>query len=298
MILPLIPKASNPNCFFDYCLISYCNTVYKCIAKILAKRIAHVLPSIVGKEQSAFIFGTRISDNILFAQELVHAYNSKKEPARCAMKVDIMKAFDFVEWSFLRAVLEAFNFLLWLVMRIMECVTTLRFSIAINRELNGFFPTTCGLRQGNPLFPILSIMVMEVSSSLMRLQAIRQNYKHHWRCAKTNLTNLCFVDDMLIFYKGTSESVDAVLQTLNTFADISGLRINPSKSQLFTCTVDNDTMNQILISTRFSRGSLLVCYMDIPLISSHLTKTYCTVLVDRIMARINHWSTHLLSYAG
>ena len=96
-ILSLIPKTANLSSLSDYRPISCCNTVYKCIAKILARRMAQVLPSVIGNEQSAFIPGRRISDNILLAQELLNSYNARKGPARCAMKIDITKAFDSVE---------------------------------------------------------------------------------------------------------------------------------------------------------------------------------------------------------
>ena len=103
---------------------------------------------------------------------------------------------------------------------------------------------------------------------------------------------------MLIFSKGSSESVDVVLRTLDTFAGISELKINPAKSQIFSCVVDHNMRDQILASTGFSSGTLLVCYLGNPLVSSRLTKIDRAVLVNRIAACINHWSAHLLSYAG
>ena len=73
--------------------ISCCNTIYKCIAKIIANHVAVVLPSLIGKEQLVFVLEHQIPDNILLAQDLVHAYQSKKESPHCAFKVDLRKAF-------------------------------------------------------------------------------------------------------------------------------------------------------------------------------------------------------------
>jgi hypothetical protein len=98
--ISLIPKVDNPTRLTDFRPISCCNTVYKCIAKILARRIKAVLPSLVGPYQTAFISGQRISDNILLSQELMKGYHKSIGPARCAMKVDLMKAYDSVWWDF------------------------------------------------------------------------------------------------------------------------------------------------------------------------------------------------------
>jgi hypothetical protein len=85
--ISLIPKVANPTRLTDFRPISCCNTVYKCIAKILAGRIKVVLPSLVGPYQTAFISRRRISDNILLSQELMKGYHKSTGPARCAMKL-------------------------------------------------------------------------------------------------------------------------------------------------------------------------------------------------------------------
>jgi len=94
--ISLIPKVANPTRLTDFHPISCCNTVYKCIAKILAGRIKAVLPSLVGLYQTVFIFERRINDNILLSQELMKGYHKSTGLARCAMKVDLMKAYDSV----------------------------------------------------------------------------------------------------------------------------------------------------------------------------------------------------------
>jgi hypothetical protein len=88
--ISLIPKVANPMRLTDFRPISCYNTVYKCIAKILAVRIKVVLPSLVGPYQTAFISGRRISDNILLSQELMKGYHKSTGPGRCAMKVDMI----------------------------------------------------------------------------------------------------------------------------------------------------------------------------------------------------------------
>ncbi|GKD87605.1 RNA-directed DNA polymerase, eukaryota, reverse transcriptase zinc-binding domain protein, partial [Tanacetum coccineum] len=88
-LITRVPKVSTPNRVTDFRPIACCNVVYKCISKILTNRIKNVFDTIVDKNQSAFIPGRLITDNILLTQELLKGYNCTKGPKRCSMKIDI-----------------------------------------------------------------------------------------------------------------------------------------------------------------------------------------------------------------
>ena len=178
--IAFIPKTISPSSLQDFQVILYCNTIYKCIAKILASRIASVQPLLISKEQSAFIPKQQIADNILLAQELVHAYQSRKGPPRCALKVDIMKVFDSIKWDVLRTVIKVFSFPQWLVSRVMEYITSAHFSISLNGKFIGFLFTTRGPCQGDPLSLFLFVLAMEVFFGLMRQNETKQDFKYHW----------------------------------------------------------------------------------------------------------------------
>jgi hypothetical protein len=122
--ISLVPKVVNPTRLTDFHPISCCNTVYKCIAKFLDGRIKVVLPSLVGPYQTAFILGRRINDNILLSQELMKGYHKATGPAHCAMKVDLMKAYDSVRWNFVDATLIKMGFPRTVTDWIMVCVTS------------------------------------------------------------------------------------------------------------------------------------------------------------------------------
>ena len=129
-----------------------------------------------------------------------------------------MKAFDSVEWSFLKATLDAFDLPPWLTLSIMACITSLRFSVSLNGELVGFFLAMRGLRQGDPLSPLLFVLVMEVFSCLLHRATANPLYKFHWRCSRLKLSHLCFADDIFLFAKVDSHSVSLMMETLNKFA--------------------------------------------------------------------------------
>lgn len=109
-IIALIPKIPNPMKIGDYRPISCCNTIYKCIAKIIANRVKIVLPNLVDPVQLAFVQGRRILDNIFLSQEIMSGYHRNSKIPKCAMKVDIMKTYDNVRWEFILGILSAMNF--------------------------------------------------------------------------------------------------------------------------------------------------------------------------------------------
>ncbi|GKF25928.1 RNA-directed DNA polymerase, eukaryota, reverse transcriptase zinc-binding domain protein, partial [Tanacetum coccineum] len=89
-VVSLIPKIQN------HLKVTCCNVVYKCISKVITGRIKKVLGKLVNINQSAFVAGRQIQDNILFTQELLKGYDRKGGPSRVAFKIDIQKAYDTV----------------------------------------------------------------------------------------------------------------------------------------------------------------------------------------------------------
>ncbi|KAL0439710.1 UNVERIFIED_CONTAM: hypothetical protein Slati_2454000 [Sesamum latifolium] len=126
-LILLIPKVNNPTVVAEFRPISCCNVLYKVITKILVQRMQGILYTLISPSQNAFVPGRSIGD-ILLAQELFCGYNQQHLPPRCALKVDLRKAYDTVEWDFLRAVLNLFGFPEQFIGWIVEYVTTPSFS--------------------------------------------------------------------------------------------------------------------------------------------------------------------------
>lgn len=136
-VLALIPKKKKALEMKDYRHIACCNVLYKVVSKIIANRLKPFLPRIISTNQSAFIQGRLLMENVLLATELVKDYHKENVSLRCAMKIDISKAFDSVQWSFVLKTLMAMGFPETYIHWIRLCITTPSFSVQANGELGG-----------------------------------------------------------------------------------------------------------------------------------------------------------------
>lgn len=109
--------------------ISLCNVIYKIVSKVLANQWKVALPAVVLLNQSAFISGRLFSDNVLTAFELFHYMKNKRQgKGHFALKLDMSKAYDRVEWEFLRGVMYHMVFHHDFIYLIVHCITTVSFS--------------------------------------------------------------------------------------------------------------------------------------------------------------------------
>ncbi|GJV97696.1 putative reverse transcriptase domain, reverse transcriptase zinc-binding domain protein, partial [Tanacetum coccineum] len=169
-------KAPSPNGFtsaffkkaWDVVGTDVTSAIRDSLLMIISNRIKGNLDDLVSINQSAFVLGRRISDNILLTQELIRNYHRRRGPPRCAFKVDIQKAYDTVDWAFLESILIGFGFHHKMINRIMTSVSTTSYSVCVNGDLHGWFRGKRGLRQGDSFFPYLFTLVMEFLTLLLQ----------------------------------------------------------------------------------------------------------------------------------
>ncbi|GKE79138.1 RNA-directed DNA polymerase, eukaryota, reverse transcriptase zinc-binding domain protein, partial [Tanacetum coccineum] len=298
-LIALVPKIDTPNKVSDFNSIACCNVLYKCISKILTKRIKDGLSKVISINQSAFVPGRHIQDNILIAQELLKGYNRKNGAKRCAMKIDIQKVYDTVNWEFLENALRLVGFHETMIRWIMTCISSASFSICVNGEVCGFFKGERGLRQGDPISPYLFTLVMEVFNMIM-IKNITEasSFKYHYGCKELKLTHMCFADDLMVLCNGDKESLIVFKKTLEEFSAVSGLFPNLYKSIIFFGSINEDRKRELLEVLPFKYGKLPMKYLGVPLIAKKLSLNDCKSLIENVEKRVNSWRCKLLFYAG
>ncbi|KAG7547838.1 Reverse transcriptase domain [Arabidopsis suecica] len=295
--LVLIPKVVNASKTTDFRPISCLNTLYKVIAKLLSSRLKSLLSRVISSAQSAFLPGRLLAENVLLATEIVHGYNRKNIESRGMLKVDLRKAFDTVRWDFIVSALKAIAvpdiFINW----IFQCISTPTFSISINGSSGGFFKSTRGLRQGDPLSPYLFVLAMEVFSNLLRSRFDAGYIHYHPNTSELSISHLMFADDVMVFFDGGSSSLHGISETLDDFASWSGLQVNKAKTLLYLAGTE-ETEALTIARYGFPTGSLPVRYLGLPLMCRKLKISEYEPLMEKLSKRFRSWSVKCLSFAG
>lgn len=295
--LVLIPKKPNASLPSDFRPISCLNTVYNVISKLLAARLKDILPLMISKAQSAFLPGRLLAENVLLATDLVNGYNSQSISPRGMLKVDLRKAFDTVRWDFILASLRALAIPESFISLIQECLSTASFSVSVNGQSGGFFKSTKGIRQGDPLSPYLFVLAMECLSRLLLSRYESGSIGYHPRTEELKITHLMFADDVMVFFDGSSNNLHGISECLDDFASWSGLHMNATKTELFTAGVDQSE-TAVMRNYGFPSGQFPIRYLGLPLMSRKLKISEYAPLMTKLNLSIQSWSAKLLSFAG
>eukprot|EP00253_Pinus_taeda_P002680 PITA_02680 len=164
--IALIPKKDEPETLEDFRPISLCNCIYKIIAKVIATRIVPILSRNISMEQFGFLDGRQIHEAIGVSQEVIHSVKQKKKKG-IVLKIDLSKAYDRINWLYLRLLLTHLGFNYSFISWIMGCISNVSFVVLINGAASPFFKSQRGLRQGCPLSPFLFLLVAEGLSRLI-----------------------------------------------------------------------------------------------------------------------------------
>eukprot|EP00256_Glycine_max_P036920 XP_006584238.1 uncharacterized protein LOC102664824 [Glycine max] len=252
----------------------------------------------VGKNQAAFVPGQQLHDHVMLAFELLRGYERKHGTPKCMLQIDIQKAYDTVHWDALEHILRELGFPDQFIKWIMIAVRSVTYVFNINGRFTRRLEARRGIRQGDPISPLLFILVMEYLNRILSQLDKIPNFNYHSKCEKMKITNLCFADDLLLFSRGDIGSVQIMLDKFNTFLRSMGLHVNPSKCNIYCGSVDINVKEQLLLISGFKEGKMPFRYLGIPLSSKKLNIKHYQVLIDKIVGRITHWSAGLLSYAG
>ncbi|XP_062079955.1 uncharacterized protein LOC133784682 [Humulus lupulus] len=165
-------------------------------------------------------------------------------------------------------------------------------------EITGGFSGVKGLRQGDPISPLLFVLVMEYLTWLPQLGATQHDFKFHPLCKSLKIINLCFADNLIIFCKANKGSVQCVKQIFEDFCRSTGLKTNQSKSQVYFGGVPNTDKVSLLQVLQFEEGTFPLKYLGVPMRPTKWKAVDCDVILKKIKLRLHTWASRHLSYAG
>jgi hypothetical protein len=300
--ITLIPKVKSLESMTDYRPISLCNVVYKIISKVIANRLKCVMPQVISETQSAFVPGKLITDNILIAFETLHhmKHHMHGKQGSMALKLDMSKAYDRVEWLYLLAVMQQMGFHSRVINLIAECLRTVSYSVLINGEPHGFFKPTRGLRQGDPLSPYLFLLCTEGLHGLLNTTAL-SGAIHGVFISRLGpkLSHIFFADDSLLFCRASVQECQQLLDVLTTYEHASGQKINRAKTTLFF-SKSTSMADQEDIKNFFQVPALrsYETYLGLPSFMGRSKMQSFAYIKERVWSKIQGWKERLLSQAG
>ncbi|XP_015931910.1 uncharacterized protein LOC107458226 [Arachis duranensis] len=298
----LVPKVSQPESLNQLRPINCCNFAYKIVTRVLVGRLRKVLDQIISPVQSAFVKGRLIQDNIVIVQEAFHTLNRKGNSGSkdLAMKLDMNKAYDRLEWKFLQKVMEELGFSNEWVRLVMSCVKSATYRFKINGKLSNKITPQRGLRQGDPLSPYLFILAAESFTNLME-KARRDKLISGIRLAPSApvITHLLFADGCIIFAGAEEEEMYQLIQILNKYTEVSGQRINTEKSGLiFGSQVSIQRRVNIEEITGMAAWEDLGRYLGLPARWGRSKNRALEWIKEKILDKMQGWKDKLLNQAG
>lgn len=294
----LIPKSTSAKLVADYRPIALCNVSYKVLTKIISLRLKPILQSIISETQSAFVPGRAISDNVLITHEILHTLKASEAVINCSMavKTDMSKAYDRLEWKFIETVLLRFGFAPSLVNLIMQCITSVTYSFLVNDSVHGKVVPSRGIRQGDPLSPYIFILCGEVLSGLCT-RAQRSGHLAGLRVSTSapRLNHLLFADDTMFFLNTDESSCSALMDILHQYELASGQLINSSKSSIsFSAKTPHAIRQRVKSHLGIEKEGGTGKYLGLPELFGRRKKDLFTGIVDRIRVKAASWSTRQL----
>ena len=298
-LLILIPKVPGADRLDNYRPIALTNFQFKIITKILSDRLGTIAAKILSTPQRGFILGRSIQDCIMITSEAVNMLHKRTYGNNLAMKIDIRKAFDTINWKFLIHVLKCFGFNQVFCDWIITILHSAKLSININGKAVGFFTCTRGVRQGDPLSPLLFCIAEEVLSRGIEDLVLKGRLTQIRATRSLTIPSHClYADDILIFCKGTVANVKNVLHLFEGYGNYSGQIVNAQKSKFYSSSIPLSRIYTIGSLTGFSQGCIPFSYLGIPLFKGKPKAIHLRPVVDKIKFKLNSWKGRLLTFMG
>ena len=296
--ITLIPKLKDPQNLCEYRPISLIGCVYKIVAKLLANRLKKVMPNIIDEKQSAFISGRHLLHSVLIANEAVEEAKRGHKPC-LVFKVDYERAYDSVSWAFLSYMMRRLGFCSKWICWIEGCLHSATVSVLVNGSPTNEFIPHRGLRQGDPLAPLLFNIVAEGLTGLMR-EALDKSFYSSLLVGEDNIpvNILQYADDTIFFGDASVQNVKTIKSILRSFELVSGLKKNFAKSSFGVVGKSEQWQAEAARYLNCRILSFPFSYLGIPIGDNPSRSRLWDPIIKKCERRLATWKHRHISFGG
>lgn len=268
------------------------------MAKLLSSRLKKILPNIIDERQSAFIEGRQLLHSVIVANEVVEEAKRGQKPCML-FKVDFERAYDAVSWSFLSYMMSRMGFCNKWICWIQACLKSASISVLVNGSPTAEFAPHRGLRQGDPLAPLLFNIVAEGLTGLIR-KAVKEKLFSEFLVGKDSIpvSILQYADDTIFFGEPTMQNVKVIKSILRGFELVSGLKINFAKSHFGALGRPDQWVREAAGFLNCRILSFPFTYLGIPVGVTPRRGQLWDSVIRKCENKLARWKQRHLSYGG
>uniref|UniRef100_A0A8I6XZE3 Reverse transcriptase domain-containing protein n=1 Tax=Hordeum vulgare subsp. vulgare TaxID=112509 RepID=A0A8I6XZE3_HORVV len=296
--ITLLPKKEGAVRIEQFRPICLLNVSFKVFTKVGTNRLTQIAHEVVQPSQTAFMPDRNILEGVVVLHETLHEIHSKKLDG-VIFKVDFKKAYDKVKWSFLQQALRMKGFDEIWRKQVESFVQKGSVGIRVNDDIGHYFQTFKGLRQGDPMSPILFNVVADMLAILIgRAKQEGQIGGLVPHLVDGGVSILQYADDTILFLEHDIAKARNMKLILCLFEQLSGLKINFHKSELFCFGKAKEEQNTYKQLFGCEMGNLPFNYLGIPIHHRKLSNSEWKCTEDRFEKKLSCWKGKLLSYGG
>ena len=294
-IISLLPKKKDLLFLQNWRPLTLLNVDYKILAKLIATRLKTILNYIIHTDQTGFMKGRYIGENIVTLLDIIE-YCEKYGLEAVLIAIDFEKAFDQLDWNYIWEALSYFNIPDKLIYWIKTLYNDSNSCVTNNGFMSRYFKMGRGVRQGCPLSPYLFIIASEVLARSMRENKKIMGIK----IGNQELKIKQYADDMQNFSIFDKNSINAIFANLEKFNKVSGSKVNFDKSHLLRLGPIGNTNATCSLNytVKWTNGPLEILGMEIlPEINS-VTNPNLQKIIPKIKGIANSWENRKLTLYG